>query len=332
MVAELAAVAVLLVVGTAELIHFARCRAVARLAFGPGRRPRAWASLAPWLRVGSLTALTWGLVTLMLISPKIHKAATISEEEIRHIVMVLDVSPSMRLDDAGPSNTQTRMNRASDLMESFFNRVPMEQYRVSVIAVYTGAKQVVVDTRDIEVVRNILTDLPMHHAFESGQTELFSGLEEAANIAKPWNPRSTTVLVISDGDTVPATGMPQMPPSVSNVLIVGVGDPRKGKFIDGRNSRQDTSTLRGIATRLGGTYHNGNEKQVTTETLNMLMEATQASPLSKLTRREYALTACGLGGIIVALLPLLLHYVGSAWKPGVPAAREPMKPVEAHSI
>ena len=236
---------------------------------------------------------------------------------MKHVVLVLDVSPSMRLDDAGPSKIQTRTSRAADIMESFFNRVPMEQYRVSVIAVYTGSKQVVIDTRDIEVVRNILEDLPMHHAFTSGDTELFSGLEAAADVAREWRPNSTTVLVVSDGDTVPTTGMPKMPAAVSNVLVVGIGDPRKGKFINGRQSRQDTSTLRQIAARLGGIYHNGNEKQISSETLSMLTKATETSPLSKLTRREYALLACGIGAALYALLPMLLHYFGTAWNPGV---------------
>ena len=182
-----------------------------------------------------------------------------SDDDYQHVLLVLDVSPSMRLDDAGPDKDSSRMDRARELMESFFERVPIERFRVSVVAFYNGAKPVVVDTSDFEVVRNILGDLPMHYAFRSGRTRLFDGLQEAAQIAAPWEPRSTTLILLTDGDTVPATGMPRMPASVRSVLVVGVGDPRTGKFIDGRQSRQDVSTLRQIATRLGGVYHNGNE-------------------------------------------------------------------------
>ena len=299
------------------MLHAARCRAISPLAFGPDRRPRIWASSTPWLRVIAVTLLAWGMTTLLFLPPKVHRATATSEDKIKHVVLVLDVSPSMRLDDAGPSQIQKRSNRAADIMESFFDRVPMEQYRVSVIAVYTGAKQVVIDTRDIEVVRNILEDLPMHHAFTSGETELFSGLEAAAEVAREWKPNSTTVLVISDGDTVPATGMPKMPAAVSNVLVVGIGDPQKGKFINGRQSRQDTSTLRQIAARLGGIYHNGNEKQISSKTLSMLTKATDTSPLAKLTQREYALAACFIGAALYALLPILLNYFGTRWTPGV---------------
>ena len=36
-------------------------------------------------------------------------------------------------------------------------------------------------------------------------------------------------------------GMPKAPPSVAGVLVSGVGDPVKGRFIAGRNSRQNVS-------------------------------------------------------------------------------------------
>ena len=33
--------------------------------------------------------------------------------------------------------------------------------------------------------------------------------------------------------------------------------------------------------------------------------------------REYALIACGVGALVFGLLPLLLHLIGTGWKPGV---------------
>jgi len=269
----------------------------------------------------AFTALSWGLVTLLLLPPKVHQATALEDHERRHIVLVLDVSPSMRLEDAGTELKQSRIRRVSDLMESFFKRVATEQYRLSVIAVYTAAKPVVIDTKDVEVVRNILDDLPMHYAFETGETKLFDGLEEAARVAKPWNPGSTIVLLLSDGDTVPAQGMPTMPASVSDVVIVGVGDPRTGKFINGRQSRQDTSTLRQIATRLGGVFHDGNQRHLSSETLAMLTETARESLLERLTIREYALIAVAAGAALLSFLPLLLYALGSGWKPGVNPVR-----------
>jgi Ca-activated chloride channel family protein len=321
MVALTATCGLVILLAGAEWFHHRRCRRLAPLAFGPTRRPAAWARAAPLLRIASLGAICWASITLILLPPKVHQAQSVPESETKHVVLVLDVSPSMRLEDAGPSGKQSRAQRASDVMESFFKRVVIQQYRLSVVAVYNGAMPVVIDTNDVEVVRNVLDKLPMHHAFEAGKTKLFSGLEEAARIAKPWKPKSTSLIVLSDGDTVPATNMPKMPAAVGTVVVVGVGDPVTGRFIDGRQSRQDTSSLRQIAARLNGTFHNGNENHLSTDLLRRMTQTMGRSKYEQLTLREYALICLGLGGFTFALLPVLLHYLGTTWNPGVPPQR-----------
>ncbi len=315
------ALAVLALSSLAELLHGRRVRRLAGLAFGPTGKPSAWARAAPALRVGALTALAWGLSTLLLLEPRRFSpsgADLALRRKPQHVLLVLDVSPSMRLVDAGPELKLSRMERARALMESFFDRVPLEEYRVSVVAFYNGVKPVVVDTRDFEVVRNILGELPMHYAFEAGKTKLFDGLQEAARMAQPWDPRSTTVVVLTDGDTVPATGMPRMPASVRSVIVVGVGDPRAGKFIDGRQSRQDVPNLKQVAARLAGTFHNGNERHLPTRLIAEATGLEEDSVFERLTRREYALIACAVGALLLAFLPLLLHFFGTSWRPGAP--------------
>src|SRR5436190_13755021 len=206
---EITACAVVLLAVAAEHLHAQRCRRVAALAFGPTGRPALWARFAPLLRVAAIGAACWGLMTLLLLPPKAHRDAKANEPtpgEARHLLLVLDVSPSMRLEDAGPDGKQSRRKRAGELLKSFFERVPIDLYRVSVVATYTEAKPVVIDTSDLEVVRNILDDLPMQYAFRAGPTNLFAGLEEAAKVAHPWRPGSATLVVLSDGDTVPASG------------------------------------------------------------------------------------------------------------------------------
>jgi Ca-activated chloride channel family protein len=304
----------------AEALHARRIRRVAHLAFGPSGHPRLWARGAPFVRAAGLGLLAWGLTTLLLIPSKTHHAAQLDPKMLRHLVLLLDVSPSMNLQDAGPTKKQSRRQRIADLVESFYQRAGAD-FKTSVVAFYNGAKPVVIDTTDPEVLRNILHDLPMNYAFEVGQTKLFDGLEEVAKIAKPWNPRSASLIILSDGDTVPATGMPKLPASISHVLLVGVGDPRVGSFIDGRQSRQDVSTLRQTAVRLGGLYHDGNEKQISTDIVREVTAVKRPSRFDELTRREYALLACLVGALAYALLPVLLHAIGTAWRPGVQIAR-----------
>jgi Ca-activated chloride channel family protein len=227
----------------------------------------------------------------------------------------------MKLVDAGPDGKLSRARRAADLLGSLFQRVPIEQYLISVIACYNGSKPVVIGTKDMEVVRNILTDLNINYSFRAGKTDLFSGLTEASKTAQTWNPASTLLVVLTDGDTVPASGMPRRPASISDTLIVGVGDPRVGRFIEGRQSRQDASTLRQVATRLNGVYHDGNEKHLSTHLIRRLTFVPRKTILERLTRREYALIACGASASVLAFLPVLLHHVGTRWRPGVPSPR-----------
>lgn len=321
-IAALTAAAVLLA-ALGEALHARRCRRVAQLAFGPGGRPAAWARAVPYLRPLAAGLVAWGLATLLQLPPRVHSADRGVNEAPRKLMLVLDVSPSMRLEDAGPTGKQSRRGRARDLLESLFQRVTIGRYKISIVAGYNGAKPVVVDTQDAEVVRNILGELPMEYAFRSGKTRLLDGIEEAAKIAKAWPARSTLLVLVSDGDTIPATGMPPLPPSIDGVLVIGVGDPLAGKFIDGRQSRQDTATLRQIATRLSGVFHDGNRLHLPTQVIRDLSQGARKSLLERLTLREYALLAIALGAALLALLPFLLHRFGTAWQPGVRPAPAP---------
>src|SRR5438477_9357914 len=119
LVAILVACAALFLMSAAEALHWPRVQRVAGLAFGPSRRPAFWARLAPFLRVFATTAVTWGLVTLLLLPPKVHKSGEIAESDYKNLLIVYDASPSMRLVDAGPTLQQSRRQRAADLLKSF---------------------------------------------------------------------------------------------------------------------------------------------------------------------------------------------------------------------
>jgi len=312
-----AAGVVVIVAAAAEVLHFARVLRIAPLAFGPGRGRLGVAAVAAVFRVAALAAAVWGLAVLLVLPPAAHRAGEIKENEYRHLVLVLDVSRSMEVEDAGPTGKQKRAERAADLIQSFFERVQAERYRTTVVAVASDAKPVVVDTSDREVIRNILTELPMRHAFKPGDTNIFAGLEEAARIAKPWPPGSAVMMMVTDGDTVPATGMPKMPASIGgNVVMIGVGNPSVGKSLGGHTTRQDVSTLRQVAVRLNGTYHDGNEKQLTTELVSRLDERARPRGGERWTAREYALLCVGAGAAVFGLLPLALGLLGTGWEPG----------------
>ena len=314
----LAAATTAVLASGAEALHIRRISKVRHLAFGPDGSFSALTILTPLLRVFFFSALAWALTTLFLLEPKAHRAQVkkIEANERRHLLLVVDVSPSMRLQDSGEGEGLSRTQRASKLVQSLLKRVTDDKLHITMVAVYNGAKPVVQESRDVEVILNFLDGLPLSSVFPVGKTRLFDGLEEAARIARDWPPNSATLLLVSDGDTVPATGMPKMPPSIDGALVMGVGNPTKGSLIDGRQSRQDVGALQQIATRLGGQYHDGNLRHVPTSVLNELGSLKTDQDIFKLTLREYALITGVTSALGLALLPVFLYFFASPFKPG----------------
>ena len=304
----------------AEWWHSRRIRRVGRLAFGPLGQARVWTRCAPPARVLALTAIAWGLVTLFFIRPRTANYDQIPEGGYRHLVIAWDVSPSMQLDDGGfdmgKQKKRTRAQRGAKVLLSLFERIALDQVRISIVAFFTGAKPVVVDTHDLNVVKNILDDLPLDRAFDPGKTSVISGIEESVKLAKGWEPGSTTLLVVSDGDTVPDTGLPDLPPSINKVLVAGVGDPRRGVFIDGHMSRQNSRVLRQLARRLGGEYVDVNDVQIPTSQLAELAGVRNLVDPGEKGRREIALACVATGAGLLALLPAGLAFFGSPWQSG----------------
>jgi len=314
----LVAISTAVLAAGAEALHTRRVAKVRHLAFGPSGRFSAITILAPILRVLFLGGLAWALTTILYLEPKPHRSETkeVESKERRHLLLVVDVSPSMKLKDSGEDSGLSRTERASKLVQSLFKRTTDDKLHVTMIAVYNGAKPVVQESRDMEVILNFLDGLPLSSVFPVGKTRLFDGLEEAAKIARDWPPNSATLLLVSDGDTVPATGMPKMPPSIGGALVMGVGNPTKGSMIDGRQSRQDVGALQQIASRLGGEYHDGNIRHVPTSVLKDLGSLKADDDGLKLTLREYALITAAISAIGLALLPILLRSFATPFSPG----------------
>jgi Ca-activated chloride channel family protein len=315
--ADVVGISVLILALAAEWLHQRRWQRLGRLAFGPGGEPAPWIVALPWLRAGAVAALAWGLMVLCFGKPQTARIATLPEGGYRHLVIALDVSPSMQLKDAGLDGQISRARRASELLMSLLERIPLDQVRISVVAFFTGAKPVVVDTFDLDVVKNILNDLPLDMAFDIGKTSLISGVKESAQIAKAWQPGSAVLVVVSDGDTVPDSGLSEMPVAIEQVIVIGVGDSRSGRYIDGHQSRQDQGALRQLAGRLRGAYFDGNQKHLPSQALQSLSRILPLKDDTRKGRRELALAAVGLGAGLLGLLPVALAFCGRAWHSSV---------------
>jgi Ca-activated chloride channel homolog len=322
MVSVLAATLAMVFLALAEWLHARRVRRIAYLAFGPDGTPRSWTKLAPLLRVAAVGGVVWGLVTLLGIgAPPLEAFGSADAKSLQHVVIALDVSPSMDLPDAGPKENQSRGDRARDVIRSVLERLDTRRTRTSIIAFYTTAKPVVVDTFDPEVIANVLADLPLEHAFAAGKTDLYGGVREAGKLAKTWRERSATLLIVSDGDTLPSQELPTLSKAYSSVLVLGVGSPSRGTFIDGHSSRQDAQSLERLALRLGGKYYNASSRHLSSEVVTAAAAALPAEEKPPTDLRWLAVMATCCGSLALALLPPLLAIAGTghrSWSAGDP--------------
>ncbi len=319
--------AAIVLAAAGEWLHARRCEKLGRLAFGPENRPRFWTKFAPVLRVLSLGAIVWALLALMAF-----EGASRSQERnvaaTRHLMVVLDVSPSMELKDAGENGGETRRDRAAALLKSVMERAASEQVKLSMACFYSDAMLLVKECGDREVIWNFADKMPLHIAFRPGKTDLVKSMNSVGEMVKDFPRKTTTVLVLTDGDSVPDSGLKPMPSAVSQVIIAGVGDASRGTFIDGHLSRQDNASLSQLARRLRGVYHNGNAKQVPSEYLKGLTAPDERTDRFQLNLRTLAIIVLTIGTCVLCLLPLLLEYLGSRWKPVANGVRtEPVHPI-----
>jgi Ca-activated chloride channel family protein len=307
-----AAILVLLLSALAEGLHARRVRVAARLAFGPEATARRWTVVAPFLRCLALTAFAWGLAVMWQLHQAAKDGKPSETKEPARLIFVADLSPSMYLKDAGPEGKVTRQARMREEVEAVLMRVGGD-LRYGVIGFYTEAHAVVMDAHDPELVRNVFNGLPVQYVMKAGSTDLGAAINAAVRIVDGLPAQSVRLVVFTDGDTVPLQPILPRPKSVKDVLVLGVGNPRKGTFIAGHQSRQDAEVLATIARALRGAYHDVNEKHLPTAALGDLVVRTPL-PKSGLDLAQLAVLAMALGAAVLAALPVALQYFGAGWK------------------
>jgi Ca-activated chloride channel homolog len=309
------ALSVLALVSLAEWLHSRRIRVAARLAFGPGGSPQGWTRSVPLLRAAGLAAFAWGLATLLMLkleAPDDLSAKERNDAEATRVVFVGDLSPSMFLPDAGPDGDQTRHGRMREVVDAILQRVS-GNLRFGVIGFYTESLPVVMEARDPELVRNVFNGLPITYAMPTGQTDLGTAVNAALELVAGFPKGSTRLIILTDGDSATLVPIAPRPESVKELLVLGLGNPHKGSYIDAHQSRQEADTLQRLASSLQGTYQDVNEKHLATEALGDLV-VPLALPNRGLTLAQWAVLAMVLGAVVQAVIPVALEYVGSDWR------------------
>lgn len=299
----LAAVAI-----AAERLHARRVHRVARLAFGEQARPALWARIAPTVRVLGVLLTSWGALALYSYDP-VENFGRPTRQASKQLLICLDVSPSMMLKDSGPgADKVSRGQWAGKVAQGILDRLDTETTRVTLYGFYTSALPIVKETFDKEVISNALDGLPMYVAFEPGPTDVRKGVSKALEAAKVWPSRSAMLVVLSDGDSSGSTAPVNLPDSIADVIVIGVGDPYRSTMINGHGSRQDADSLKNLAAQLKGLYHNGNEKHLPSSILDNLSLTSPRSG-SGIGLREAAITSLIAGSAMIAFIgPLLVLF------------------------
>lgn len=296
-----------------EWLHGRRVARLGRLAFGPAGKPRAWTRVVPSLRVAAMAGLAWSLVTLLAFNNRVRDRER-KEGLARHLMILLDVSPSMLLADAGEGGAETRNARASAVLKSALDRVTGDNVRFSAAGFYTEARMMVKECRDRELILHLAGGTPFHITYQPGRTDILASLNKAGEFMKDWPRKSATLLVISDGGSVAPTGLKPMPSAVGEVIIAGVGDASRGTFIDGHLSRQDSASLSQLARRLGGKYFDCNVRHIPSDALRRLNAGDAGSAKWRADRRMVALLVMAGSSALLCAIPLLLEWFGGAWR------------------
>lgn len=303
--ANLAALICFAVVAIAEWWQLKRTRRIAKLAFGPTGRPAVWAQITPLVRVVCMSMLAWGLAVLLLEPPNFADVEP-APEASKHVLVCLDSSPSMFIKDSGPrpanrSDFQQRLVRGGKVMQKVLDRLDAENTRITVFGVYTKAVPIVEETFDKSVVQNLFDGLPVYSAFSPGPTQLSSSISDAIEYARRWPDDSTLLIVVSDGDSNDTTPIRAIPKAIADTLVIGLGQTSKSTSIAGHASRQDSDSLRSLASQLRGTYFDANTRHLPSELLNDL-SVVQPRVADGLGLRDAAVAAVGIGALLLAML------------------------------
>jgi Ca-activated chloride channel family protein len=218
----------------------------------------------------------------------------------------------MFLVDAGPDGTLTRHARMREVVDGILRRVS-GNLRFGVIAFYTESLPVVMEARDPALVRNVFDGLPLTYAMPQGQTDLGTAVNAALKLVADFPKGSTRLIILTDGDSADLVPIDPRPASVKELFVLGVGNPNKGTYIDGHQSRQESDTLDRLATTLLGSYENVNEKHLATDALGDLV-VPLALPDRGLSLEKWAVVAMMAGATILALIPVALEFFGTDWR------------------
>ncbi len=303
------AISVAILASIAEWLHFGRSRRVLHLAFADPRSAAVWMACAGLLRVLAVTLIATTIPALWSSSTVIvNSAGAIAKEaELDRLIIILDCSKSMNIRDAGPDGKETRATRARNVIFNIYKeigRVPS----TTIFAFSDSAVPIVYDAKRWDVIQSVIRKASYSDAFDKENTSVESAIQTAFFCTRDWIEGSTTVLLITDGDSPVYSQDYEIPTSVRNFLVLGVGsvDGRAAGRQLSQQSRQEKEKLASLAAIADGEYFDANEQEIELADKYRFFPAPPEAIPSQ-TEVSSSLAMFGVGCVILVALPLLLR-------------------------
>jgi hypothetical protein len=254
----------LLILIAAEAFHIRACVRQRDLLFHGCEIPWFWIGLLSAMRILGFILLLVGTSQLWRESMHPAKANTLPTiDENDRLLILLDASLSMDLRDAGPEGDISRGERAAEIIQELVLGGGRGAPRTTLVVFAETALPLAVDTNDWNVIRHSLNNRNLSEFLFKGRKTTIGAVvsQTLKEFAGKWPPRSTVLVLITDGDSDdPVRGVP-LPRSIRRTLVIGVGS-EEGRPIGNFQSRHDERVLREMARELGGTYYNGTRELV----------------------------------------------------------------------
>ncbi len=259
-------------------------------------RRRSW---RPWLPV-VLLLLALTLASTAIARPHVN---LLSHVDNASVVLLVDVSSSMRADDVEP----TRLDAATAAMRSFLDLLP-ERYRVGLVQFSATAEVLERPTHDRELVRQTLaylqpdTGTAIGDGLATATAVLDRALHETGANLRPGAPPAGAIVLLSDGTQTNGRRSAMQGAAIARrsgypVYTVALGTA--GGYVQGPGNvllpvTPDPELMEAIAAATGGTTFTAENAPATRDVFTRLTSLVGRETKSREITSWLALAAAGL--------------------------------------
>lgn len=239
---------------------------------------RGWRTYGIWLA----PLLQWAAIALVILAlarPQFKNTTVERNAEGIDIVMILDISTSMRAEDLQPN----RFEAARDVAAAFINNRRSD--RIGLVVFAGNSYTVVPPTLDYDLLKEMLSEVEMG-VIKDG-TAIGMGIATAVNRLKNSEAKSKVIILLTDGQNNagkidPVTAADLARTFGIKIYTIGVGTKGKAPYpvtspIFGTRYQQvevniDEEMLTRIAQMTGGTYFRATDNEALQKIYNRIDE------------------------------------------------------------